>query len=251
MIRRGKFSKFLGAIGIGAVLALAGFGGPADAGENGPTVVELYTSQGCSSCPPADAFLGDLAQRDDVIALSFHVDYWDYIGWKDPFASASNSNRQRSYARQFNRSYVYTPQMVIQGVTEVSGSDKSGVLKRVKQVASMPDVPVKLTLVRNGGLKVEISGARQPAQASVWLVLYDNVHKTKVKRGENRGRVIKNYNVVKGLVKIGDWRGEPVTLTVSADDVRRHNSDKCAVFLQSEHAGPIFGASSIPLVAQR
>ena len=115
------------AAGLGAAAV------PAVAGEGALNVVELFTSQGCSSCPPADALLADLADRDDVLALSFHVDYWDYIGWKDPFASPQYTQRQRVYSQVFGKRYVYTPQMVVNGSFEMTGSDRAGVLKRIRR----------------------------------------------------------------------------------------------------------------------
>ena len=109
----------------------------AEAGER-PIVVELFTSQGCSSCPPADALLGELAKRTDVLALGFHVDYWDYIGWKDPYASKLATKRQRQYAETFKLSYVYTPQMVVNGVTESVGSDRAGIEAAVEKAKTRP-----------------------------------------------------------------------------------------------------------------
>lgn len=240
----------LGGLGFVLLLALTAvqartFG--ALAGDRSPTVVELYTSQGCSSCPPADALLGKLAKRGDIIALSFHVDYWDYIGWKDPFAHASYSKRQRTYARHFSRSFVYTPQMVVHGLTETSGTDEREVHSRIARAANAPDVTVGLTHGYDGEISVSVSASTQPAQASVWLVLYQSSKKTEVRRGENRGRVIENFNIVKKLAKIGEWKGQRLNLTVSADKFRERGVDGCAVFLQSEQTGPILGAARIAL----
>ena len=245
-------TRFIALGGLGVVLFLAltavqAHTSGALAGDRSPTVVELYTSQGCSSCPPADALLGKLAKRSDVIALSFHVDYWDYIGWKDPFADASYSKRQRTYARHFSRSFVYTPQMVVHGLTETSGTDAREVHSRIARAANAPDVTVKVTRGYDGGISVSVPASTQPAQAAVWLVLYQSSKKTEVRRGENRGRVIENFNIVKKLVRIGEWKGETLNLTVSAGKFHEPGVDGCAVFLQSEQTGPILGAAAMAL----
>jgi hypothetical protein len=240
-----------------AWLALSALPGGGDAGQKVQasqdrlTVVELYTSQGCSSCPPADNLLGQLARQSGILALSFHVDYWDYIGWKDPYGSARNSRRQRAYKKSFNRSYVYTPQMVLNGMLEVTGSDATAVLAGIKQAARAPKVPIGLSWNSAGDLIISVSGSAQPALAAIWLALFDGKIETRVRRGENRGRTITNYNVVRDFQKIGDWNGRPKTLTIAAAKLQRHKGRSCAVFLQSEMKGPILGAAAIQLEPQR
>jgi hypothetical protein len=130
------------------------------AGDNALTVVELFTSQGCSSCPPADEMLGELAAQPDIQALSFHVDYWDYIGWKDLFALPGNTERQRSYAKRFGRSYVYTPQMVIDGAVESTGRNARDVLRMIESAKSTQRVPVSLGAAADGGMKVMLGSRR-------------------------------------------------------------------------------------------
>ncbi len=215
--------------------------------HRGLTVVELYTSQGCSSCPPADALLGKLAKMDGILALSFHVDYWDYIGWKDPFAKPINSQRQREYSRIFRKSYVYTPQMVIHGMAEVTGSNAAAIRVSIKHAKLAPDVPIKLVRMGSGDLKIRIARGRQPGRAAVWLVFYDPIHSTKIRRGENRGVKLNNYNVVRLLKKIADWRGQRLALTIPAAELKDHKGQGCAVFLQNAQKGPILGAASIQL----
>ena len=134
--------------------------GPVRAADKPLTVVELFTSQGCSSCPPADAFLGELARRDDLVALSEHVDYWDYIGWKDPFASPDLTKRQHEYARLLGLRYVYTPQMVIQGADHVTGSDRAGVLRKIAEAAALPRVAVTARYVGER-IMVSLPGAEK------------------------------------------------------------------------------------------
>ena len=218
-----------------------------DAAEKAPlTVVELYTSQGCSSCPPADAFLGELAKRDDLLALSVHVDYWDYICWKDPFASPLNTQRQRQYARTLGMGYVYTPQMVIQGADHATGSDRAKVLSKIAEAEKTNRVVVKLS--RNGGrISIIIPGAPATDEAAVWLVVFDNKHDTAIRRGENAGRTLSYYNVVRGMKRIGTWTGQPMDIPTQAAAMGTDGRDGCAVIVQSLKTGRILGAAKISL----
>ena len=127
-------------------------GPAAGAAEDKLTVVELFTSQGCSSCPPADAILGELSDRGDILALSLHVEYWDYLGWTDPFASAEHTRRQREYARRFGLRYLYTPQMVIQGSLQVTGSDRARVLAGIEESRGGASASLRLGRRDDGGL---------------------------------------------------------------------------------------------------
>lgn len=220
-------------------------------GQSGLTVVELYTSQGCSSCPPADFLLGQLARQSGILALSFHVDYWDYIGWKDPYGSAANTRRQRAYEKTFNRSYVYTPQMVVGGMLEVTGSDTGAVQDGIRRAGLALNIPISLVRDDFGNLKIAVSGSANPVQSAIWLALFDLTTETRVRRGENRGRTIINHNVVRKFEKIGEWIGRPKTLTVAAAELKQHKGRGCAVFLQNESKGPILGAAAIKLEPQR
>ena len=221
------------------------------AAERPLTVVELFTSQGCSSCPPADAFLGELAGRDDVLALSFHVDYWDYIGWKDPFASADHTRRQRDYSRKLGLRYVYTPQMVIQGAAHVTGSDRSAVLDRIEKNRALARIPVELRQGDDGGVRLFIPDApatgEAAEEAAVWLVVFDREHLTSVRRGENRGRKLRNYNVVRQLSRIATWRGKALDMAVTVPDMVLGGGRACAVLVQSTETGRILGAAALGL----
>ncbi len=214
-----------------------------------PTVVELFTSQGCSSCPPADKFLGELAERPDLLALSIHVDYWDYIGWKDPFASPDNTKRQRDYAQALKLRYVYTPQMVIQGASHATGSDRSSVLRRVTEAQAMPRLPVTVRHA-DGRIEVTVAGADKEMngvdEAAIWLVVFDRQHETAIKRGENGGRTLKYYNVVRNMMQVGTWTGEPLKLTATLADLGGH-PDGCAVIVQSVKTRRILGAAKVAL----
>jgi hypothetical protein len=170
-------------------------------------VVELFTSQGCSSCPPADTLLGDLARREDVLALSFHVDYWNYIGWEDPYSRPAFTARQRDYARLLGLRHVYTPQMVIQGRRDVIGSDRSAVLEAIRQVGGDQQVPLEIRPQPDGSVRVEVGG-KAASPAEVLLIVFDREHRTQVKRGENGGRTLVNTHVVRDLTRLGTWTGD-------------------------------------------
>lgn len=216
-------------------------------------VVELFTSQGCSSCPSADAFLGELARRDDVIALSQHVAYWDYIGWKDPFALSEATDRQRDYQRLFNLRYVYTPQMVINGVEQEVGSSRPQVLAKIEKAKALPQVPIGLGPGAKGGVKIQIGRApdadsfKFDKDAVVWMIAFDARHDTKIPRGENGGRTLANFNVVRRIERIGEWKGEAATIWVRTPEKGEPGSDACAVIVQSTKSGRVLGAAQMAL----
>lgn len=212
------------------------------------TVIELYTSQGCSSCPPADAYLGELAKRDDLLPLSFHVDYWDYIGWKDTNALPHNGTRQRSYARQFGLRYVYTPQMVIQGSGQVTGSDKSSIEEQIAK-AQQTARPLPMSLTRQAGDTIVLSIPAAPVKqdARILLVGFDKEQQTIIKRGENRGKTISYHNIVRHLDEIGQWSGDEFRLPLTLPDMTSTDFDACAVLLQDKGNGHILGAVRLDL----
>jgi len=208
-----------------------------------PVVVELFTSQGCSSCPPADAYLGQLADRHDILPLAFHVNYWDYIGWQDPFASAIVTERQYSYGHALGLNMVYTPQMVIGGTHDAVGSDASAVSRAIEMDASRPKLKLAVFRDASGAYRVEIPAGPANGTATVWLALFDHAHKTPVARGENSGTTLVEYNIVREWRKIGDWNGKAVqialNLTPESDEY-----DACAVLVQEGGYGAIRGAAS-------
>jgi len=212
-----------------------------------PVVVELFTSQGCNSCPPADALLGELARDPGVLALSFHVDYWDYIGWKDPFGSAQHTERQRDYMSSLGLRYVYTPQMVIDGRHDAVGSNRRAVTRAITESKeTAPAVSVDLT-GENGG-EVRLSAGTAPeGGATVWLVTFDDAHKTEVPRGENRGRNLANYNVVRELRPLGTWTGEAKTYPLDFATAREKGRGGCGIIVQQGRGGPIIGAAMFDL----
>jgi hypothetical protein len=208
-------------------------------------VVELFTSQGCNSCPPADAFLGELAQRPDLIALSLHIDYWNYIGWKDPFSSPEATQRQRDYAGSLGLSSVYTPQMIIDGSFDAVGSDRAEVNEAIAAASQRAKIPVTIATSPTGGWLVTMPEAEVDQPATVWLALYDREHVTPVRRGENAGKTLTNYNIVREFRRIGRWDGTKLDLPldIGATDLADRGF---AVIVQVGATGPILGAALPP-----
>ena len=212
-------------------------------------VLELFTSQGCSSCPAADAFLGELAAtRDDVVALSFHVDYWNYLGWEDRFATAEMTARQKDYARALGISYVYTPQLVIDGARHVTGSDKNAAIAEIGKAKAreIRRVPVALEASAPGRLTVELGAADGYwGAATIFLVSFDRRHETAVEAGENQGRSLVNHHVVRDFRPIGTWTGSAMTLELEPAATGTMG-DGCAVLVQErEGNGRIMGADLV------
>ena len=225
-----------------AAIGLVTFGGPAAAETKFPVVVELYTSQGCSSCPPAEAFLTELSTRSSLIALEFHVDYWDYIGWKDPFGSPTYVERQRNYSASLGERYVYTPQMVIQGQTHEVGSKRHLVEKKIAEVRGSAEPGPRVVLKRvDDSVRVSVSGRDGSGSYDIFFVTFDAKHETKILRGENRGETLVNTNVVRGFDRVGQWTGKPVELMVSL--AGKKGDGGCAVIVQESDQGPIAAAA--------
>ena len=194
---------------MATALLVAGAGAGAQA-EDRPVVVELFTSQGCSSCPPAEAVLADLAlRRDDVLALAFHVDYWDRLGWTDPYSSPEATARQRAYAASFGSTRIYTPQMVIDGRRDVVGSNRPRVLAALDAAAAEAAPAVPLSVARRGEtLEIAIGEGEGPGR--VLLVGFDPRRETAIPRGENAGRTVAQANVVRSLAWVAEWEGEAI-----------------------------------------
>ena len=224
-----------------AVLTFLGFlQASSVAAEDGPLVIELFTSQGCSSCPPADAMMHDLAKRDDVIALALHVDYWDYIGWKDIFGRSENTARQHAYARAANATTVYTPQMVINGTDHVIGSRPMQVMNAIEAHSNRGN-PVAVTLTRAGD-EVQIKATTSVSgEFVVQLVRFTPEQTVAISRGENAGHTYSYANIVKSWDVIGRWNGSGA-LSLNAD---ASGSDGLAVIVQRSASGPIVGAAQL------
>jgi hypothetical protein len=227
--------------------ALAGGAGDALAAQSSPApvVVELFTSQGSSTSPPADAYLGELASQPGIIALAFHVDYWNYIGWSDPYAFKAASDRQRGYAKQLGLRYVYTPQMVINGTKEGVGSDRESISRLIADTAAANDPHVGVALTRGpaGQILVHIDAGKTAEPATIWLVGFDREHTTQVLRGENEGQYLRDYQVVRSLKDIGSWTGEALNLSLAENAVTGDGG--IGVLVQLHGTGRIIGAASV------
>ncbi len=250
------------------LLLLAQGGPPESKGQKpgGPVILELFTSQGCSSCPAADRLLSKLEQNPrlagKVIPLSFHVDYWNYIGWTDPFSSPRWSERQRSYGRAFRSNRIYTPQLVVNGQSECVGSNEAEVMRRVdRALASEPAGRVTLSaqpVGTDGQLRLQIgaelartvakAGARQP-DLDLWVAIYETGLTTPVGSGENASRTLKNDYVVRRLEKAftlpaaaGSRRSE--TITLGLDKRWKRQNLGVAAFLQDPVTLAIQGAAA-------
>jgi hypothetical protein len=200
------------------------------------TVVELFTSQGCSSCPPADAFLTDLAhQRPDVLPLAFHVTYWDSLGWKDPYSFEAATVRQRDYARHLGDDGVYTPQMVVDGSVGFVGSDRARGLRAIGGAARN----LVVVSVARDGQSLLIKVGAGVGQARILLAGFDPAHETPVGRGENGGRTLLETNIVRSLTPVGTWSGSAVALRQAPPA-----GESFAVLLQAAD-GRIIGAGRL------
>ncbi|MEP2784251.1 MAG: DUF1223 domain-containing protein [Pseudoruegeria sp.] len=211
------------------------------AGERA-VVVELYTSQGCSSCPPADALFAELATQEGVIALALHVDYWDYIGWKDSFARPEHTDRQKSYAAVIGKRMIYTPQMIISGKDHVVGNKPDEVAAMIaKNSQGAPDVDLKLS--RDGDV---ISISATPVSSgygslAVQLVRFEPTQMVDIKRGENAGKVLNYNNIVTDWSRVSDWDGtEPLDIQVKV-----MGDQPLAVIIQPNGNGPILAAAKL------
>lgn len=193
-----------------AAVAIAPAAAAVAAQEPGPdpVVVELFTAQGCAGCPDANEVVADLADRPDVIALTFPVDYWDYLGWEDTFARPEFGQRQRAYQSAMRLRDLYTPQVVVDGRRQVAGMRREAVEAAVAEEAGRRPVPPQMRFLEAGG-RVAVGTGRAPeGGAEVWLVRYQTGPETvRVSRGENRGATVRHANVVRELVRLGDWDG--------------------------------------------
>ncbi len=223
----------------GALFALM----PAAAMANDrPVVVELFTSQGCSSCPPANAFLNEMTKgRSDVLPLAFHVTYWDRLGWKDPFSFEEATSRQARYGRRFGDG-SYTPEMVVDGMVGLVGSDRDSVNAAIERAKRAQGSISDLQMARSGG-NVSIRIGTGKGMGKVMLVGFDHQHTTKISRGENGGRTFFETNVVRSIRPLGDWTGNARTF-----EERKPDGEDAAVIVEGPD-GSILGAARLPTSA--
>ena len=223
--------------------AMLGLGTPAVA-QNSPILVELFTSQGCAACPPADRLLETLADREDVIALALHVDYWDYIGWVDSFGQTQFSNRQKAYARTRGRASVYTPQMIIGGMDEVKGSSERAVMGTIHEHLSNTFLRDKVRLTLNGepGGEIVIEAVAQGGLSyavDVQLVRYRDSEQVEILAGENNGRSVLYRNIVTSWRNLGTWDG----IGTFEKRVMAEGDEAVVVVIQEQGQGPVLAAA--------
>jgi len=205
-----------------------------------PILVELFTSEGCSSCPPADALLVELAGRSDVLALSFHVDYWDRLGWKDPFSSPAATQRQQRYADLLGLATVYTPQIVVDGKWQAVGSSRAEVRRAMDSAQRTRDqVPISLE-IHHGRAKIDIGPGGDAAPAAVLLIGFDRRHVSAVARGENSGRTLAHADVVRSIEEVAQFDGR----AQSIEAVIRAPAERVAVILQARD-GRVLGVTVV------
>jgi hypothetical protein len=216
-------------------------------------VIELFTSQGCSSCPPADRLIAEMAQDPTVIPLSLPIDYWDYLGWKDTLALAGHANRQKAYSRVRGDHDVYTPQAVINGAVQALGSDRTAIEHAIAQSRSNAGtLSLPLTLSIADGRLTVAAARNQGAQAEVWLCPLTKSVEVAIGRGENSGHTFTYHNVVRRWVKLGDWNGQAATWSIPVANFKSDGVDAVAVVLQNGVAaapGAMLGAAMTSLDA--
>ncbi len=241
---------------LAAVLVVVAAALPARAGEalgtaeRPATVVELFTSQGCANCPPADALLRRMSTEPGVVALSYAVDYWDYLGWKDTAARPEFTRRQRAYAETRGDRSIYTPQVVINGRLHAIGSDRPAIDRQIATLSSerrLLEVPVDFDITRET-LVIRVGNApedRPQPSATVWLIHFEKARTVQIGRGENSGRVVTYANLVRTMQPIGMWKGAALRLELPRRETTSDPSGGCAVLVQVDTdgtPGPILGA---------
>lgn len=220
------------------------------AGAEPKVLIELFTSQGCSSCPPADQLLSELSRHDDVIPLSFHVDYWNSLGWRDPFSAAAFTERQRRYVRQLDAYSAYTPMLVVDGMDHCVGSQRDQVNALIEAARQRPR-QIELSLaakVKDSRLLVELNAALlKPSDGplEVWLAVAESGLETAVGRGENRSRKLRNDHVVRRLERLGAVAAKTTNLSGEwpLDSSWRRENLEVVAFVADPTSGAIGGAT--------
>lgn len=210
-----------------------------------PVLVELFTSQGCSSCPPADELAGELMKDANTYVVSLNVDYWDYLGWRDTLAKPEYTQRQYAYAAARGDGRVYTPQMVVNGLDHAVGSSRNAVAEKIAEARQKPlQVSLKLSMTPKE-IKVEIPSSQAALEATLWLMAIETRVEQKIIRGENTGATITYHNVVRNLVPAAMWKGEAYKGSWMRDTVMTKNSKSCIAVLQTGQAGGVLGLAKV------
>ena len=237
--------SYLGVLGLAVLVGSAADLRAQANPSHGPAVVELYTSQGCSSCPPADRVLGELSMMPNVIALAFHVDYWDDIGWRDRYSIPNAVERQRRYVEALRLSSAFTPQAVVDGRSSFVGSDKRRILDALAADPIGETVPVSLE-VSHGVLTVSVPEREDRRAYQVFVAAYLPQATTPVGRGENSGRTLQEFNIVRQFRSIGTWSGHASVFRVPVESFPA-DASRVAVLLQRDGQGPISGSAAVAL----
>jgi len=242
---RQRLCKHLGKIAaMAAIVASSGQAWADSAPPQRPLLLELFTSQGCSSCPPADAVLRELSVRDDLLPLAFHVDYWNSLGWVDPYSAAAFTARQQNYAssRGFE---VYTPQLVVEGRSDVIGSNRSDIAAAI--AAARRQAKSTAASIRRRGQDVDIdigaADGSSAAAAAIYLFSFDRSDSASIGGGENSGRKLVYANVVRSMRKLGEWRNQPLNLTVHLQS--GESGDRLALVVQ-DFGGTVWAVAATP-----
>ena len=237
--------RALGALAICAAMTVSG---SSAAVAGGKSVIELFTSQGCSSCPPADKLLGTLSKEPNLIPLTLAVDYWDYLGWKDTLALHSHTKRQRSYAKMRGDMNVYTPQAVVNGVKYTVGSDASAISAALRNhPTNEPEVPLS---VKRDGENISVEVGASQGKATVWMLSVTSKVEVQIEKGENKGANATYFNVVRAWRNLGAFSGTPIRTSVAVSELRQNGADAVVVIVQNggEHSpGAIRNAEILPL----
>ncbi len=233
----------------GFLLANASTQAAGDSSPKNTSVIELFTSQGCSSCPEADELLNRLARRPEVIALSFPVSYWDYLGWKDTLARPENTERQRNYAKILGDGEVYTPQAIVNGMQNCLGNSLADIESAVKATVPLVGKEAVTLSARHDGDKLIIDAGGAPEgsrhkKGKVWVATVQHSLTVRITRGENAGNALTYTNVVRELTEAGNWLGAPTSYALPTRSLS-HDGDMLVVFLQTEEFGPIVAAARV------
>lgn len=261
VMRRAAALRFVTALAVPVFLCSLAAQAPR-ASEPATVVVELFTSEGCESCPPADALLRELVSAPPlgahIVALGEHVDYWDALGWKDRFSSTALTNRQRAYAKAFRTESIYTPQMFVDGRTELVGSDVATARKAIRQAVTRPHGVVRMTLepLSGGRIAVAVTSQDLPAPGrgdrdTVVVALTEDSLSSDVLRGENHGLKLQHAAVVHQMTEIGDATAQPSRIEIAIDPAWRRDRVKIVAFVQESQSRRIVGATSVGLSGSR
>lgn len=242
-------AAMLAAMAVGA--AAQDMTAPAVARPGPPrAVIELFTSQGCSDCPAADALLKHYLENENVLGLTLPVDYWDYLGWNDTLAVPRNADRQRAYAQRLGTGTVYTPQAIVNGAAEVLGSSKSEIERAINATeTALASSRVPLHFWHYGAAIIIETGSAprdaEPKESTIWLAVVQKTVTVTVKSGENKGKTLTYYNVVRELTPVGLWNGRPATIRLARAAIMRPESEDLIVLIQEPDSGPIIGAARL------